>query len=146
MPSHPNSHVLVVEDDRDFAALVTGSLRRHGYSATAAHDGEAALDAVQARRPDLITLDLLLSRRTGAFFFRQLKTTDALRDIPVVVITGLTARDGEPRTPIVHARLQAGALPPPDAYLEKPVAPRTLIRTIERLLGDRQPSASTEVA
>ena len=57
-------HILVVDDDPDFAAYVTTVLEQAGHSVTTAFDGEDALARVRNAPPDLVTLDIHMPRKT----------------------------------------------------------------------------------
>ena len=126
-------HVLVVEDDADNAALLADVLEGRGYAVTIAYDGEDALDEIRRRRPDLVTLDIQMPRMTGTLFYRRMKTDRTLRDVPVIVVTGLT-RDDANMELLIRSLLEVDHLPAPEAYLEKPVDGRTLLETAARLL------------
>lgn len=128
-----NKHVLIVEDEPDHAVLLQSILAGAGYSVAVAHKCEDALAEVRRTRPDVITLDIHMPRKSGAFFYRQLKSQQKYRDIPVVVVTGLT-RDKEMEK-LIRAFLEPGDLPHPDAYLEKPVNGPSLLKAVETAIS-----------
>ncbi len=116
------SRVLVVEDNVDLAFGLRNNLEIEGYEVEVAHDGGAGLAAAQARRPDLVVLDLMLPGLDG---FRVLK---ALRDDeagPPVLI--LTAR-GEEADKVRGLKLGA------DDYVTKPFGLLELLARVEALL------------
>ena len=129
----PLVNALVVEDDLDYATLLASMLQQDGYSVRTALDGERALAVVCAQRPDIITLDLQMPLKSGLLFYRQLKSNREFREIPVVVVTGITRDDREMEI-FVHTFLKVGHLPAPAAYLEKPVKPHELRRTVRASL------------
>ena len=127
-------HILVVEDEPDCAALIESILREGGFSTAVAYHGIEALDRVQEQTPDLITLDIQMPKRSGMLFYRQMKQDDSFRQIPVLIITGLTRQDKDMQT-FIHVFLdEIDGLPPPQAYLEKPVDHERLLAVIEKLL------------
>ncbi len=126
-------HVLVVDDEPDFAALLQTILTGAGYTVATAHTCEDALVQARKRRPDVITLDIQMPRKSGVFFYRQFKAKEAYRRVPVVVVTGLT-RDEEMEK-IVHSLLEPEDLPPPEAYVEKPIDRPRFLKTIEAALS-----------
>ena len=111
---------LVVEDERDYAELLATVLEGDGYAVEYAVDGADALERVRSRRPDVITLDVQMPRKSGIQFYRELKSDPVFVEIPVVVVTGITKDDRDMET-FVRAFLEVEHLPMPDAYLEKPV-------------------------
>ncbi len=131
--SQARKHVLIVEDELDFASLLRSILVNAGYTVAMAHNFEDALLQVHKSMPDLITLDIHMPRKSGAIFYRKLKADEALRDIPVVVVTGL-AQDNE-MARILRLFLEADDAAPPEAYVEKPVDGPNLVRTVQEALS-----------
>ena len=79
--------VLTIEDDPDARDFVRFVLESEGYWTIAAANGAAGLDEMQRRRPDAVTLDLMMSVMDG-WTFRQRQLADpALADIPVICVT-----------------------------------------------------------
>ncbi len=116
---------LVVEDEPDFARFLARALEAEGLSASVAHDGRVAFEMVTATPPDVITLDLQMPEETGLRFFRKLRSVAELSEIPVVVITGVTAGDPDMKA-LVRSFLEVENLTPPATYLEKPVSVKEL--------------------
>ena len=128
-----SKHVLVVDDEPDFAALLRSILITAGYTVATAHECEGALVQARMRRPDIITLDIQMPRKSGVHFYHKLKKEEAFRDVPVVVVTGLT-HDREMEN-LIHSLLEPDKLPHPQAYVEKPVDGPRLLETIEEALS-----------
>jgi two-component system, OmpR family, alkaline phosphatase synthesis response regulator PhoP len=127
-----SKHVLVVDDEPDFAALLRSILVTAGYTVTMAHECEGALKQARMRRPDIITLDIQMPRKSGIHFYHTLKKDEAFRDVPVVVVTGLT-HDREMES-LIHSLLEPDKLPHPQAYVEKPIDAPRFLATIEEAL------------
>ncbi len=81
-------HILVVDDDPDVLLALTDTLSEAGYSVYGARDGIEALDAIEARRPDLIITDLLMPTMTGFELLGALHDDPALASIPTLIVTG----------------------------------------------------------
>jgi PAS domain S-box-containing protein len=81
---------LVAEDDEATRRMLCETLEEEGWDVAEAADGRAALDAVEALRPDLILLDLLMPEMDGFEFLEELRREEANRSIPIVVITAKT--------------------------------------------------------
>jgi DNA-binding response OmpR family regulator len=105
--------VLVVDDDPTVSEVVAAYLRRSGHRVRLAADGPGAVAAANARRPDLIVLDLMLPGFDGFEVYRRIRQ---LGPIPVIM---LTAR-GEESDRILGLELGA------DDYVTKPFSPREL--------------------
>jgi DNA-binding response OmpR family regulator len=114
--------VLVVDDEPMVRDVLARYLARDGFEVDTAADGEAALDAFEADRPDLILLDLMLPRLDGFEVFRRLRARGAAS--PVIM---LTAR-GEVTDRIVG--LEIGA----DDYVSKPFSPKEVVARVRAVL------------
>jgi putative two-component system response regulator len=121
---HEASEVLVVDDHRPNLELVEAILVEAGYRVRLAHDGQQALDAVQAASPDCIVLDVMMPRLDGFEVCRRLKADRATRAIPVVLLTALS--DVEDKV----TGLEMGA----DDFLTKPVDAQALLARVRSLI------------
>jgi len=130
-------HVLIVEDEPDFAALLWSILTKGGYTASTAHNWEEALKELENKTPDLITLDVNIPEKSGMFFYRDIKANQRFRDVPVIVVTGLT-RDDEDMEHVVRSLMELDHVPPPKAYVEKPVDGPSLLRTVQEALSSSE--------
>jgi putative two-component system response regulator len=104
------AHILVVDDLPANRRMLEALLREDGYRVSTAGDGEQALTAIAAERPDLVLLDILMPKIDGYEVCRRLKGDPATRLIPIVLVTGLTETDSRVRG------LQSGA----DDFMAKP--------------------------
>ena len=87
--------ILVVEDEADIRGHVCAYLRREGFPVAEAENGVRALERVEAERPCLILLDLMMPELDGFGVLRALRARPDWRDVPVVVLTAkdITADD-----------------------------------------------------
>ena len=115
--------ILVVDDDPELLEGLIETFTRLGYAVRAARDGEEALAAVAAARPDCLILDLNLPRRSGLQVLRVLREQSGTRDLPVVALTGWGEREG-------REALGLGA----QEFLTKPVSSSVLAATVDRLV------------
>jgi two-component system, OmpR family, phosphate regulon response regulator PhoB len=123
--------ILVVEDERDIAALVAYHLTKEGYRVRTAEAGLEALEAARSERPDLMILDLMLPGFSGYEVLSELRRRPDLAEVPVVV---LTARRDE----VDRVRgLELGA----DDYVTKPFSPRELVLRVSAVLRRAQSPA-----
>jgi adenylate cyclase len=116
--------ILVVDDDKSNVDILRTRLQAQGYEVVSATDGEAALEAAQAHRPDLILLDVNMPKLDGLEVCRRLKADATLPFMPIVLVTARA----EPRD--VVAGLDAGA----DEYLTKPVEATALMARVRSML------------
>ena len=113
--------VLVVDDEPQIREVVQRYLSREGFQVATANDGEAALTAYHASKPDLVVLDLMLPKLDGLEVFKRLRH---LSSIPVIMLTA----KGEETDRIVGLELGA------DDYLTKPFSPRELVARVKAVL------------
>jgi PAS domain S-box-containing protein len=112
--------VLLADDNADLRDYVARLLRSRGYDVDAVADGQAALAAVRARRPDLLLTDVMMPGLDGFGLLAAMRADPGLADIPVIM---LSARAGEEAQ---VEGLQAGA----DDYLAKPFSARELLARV----------------
>ena len=113
--------LLVVDDDRVLADVISFTLRKEGYQVLLAHDGEAAIRRWEIESPDLIVLDVNLPKVDGFSVLQQIR---AVTDTPVILLTVRREEDD-----IVYG-LELGA----DDYISKPFSPRQLVARIQAVL------------
>lgn len=122
------ARILVADDDVDIRELVEFKLSTLGHDIMAVSDGQAAIEACQARRPDLAVLDVMMPGVSGLDAIRAIRADPGLADLPVIL---LTARAQESD---VETGFDSGA----DDYITKPFSPRELASRVEALLSRSQ--------
>jgi CheY-like chemotaxis protein len=110
----PKKTVLIVDDEEDIRDYLSSLLQDHGYDAVCAVDGEDAMEKVKASKPDLITLDISMPEKSGVKFYREMKGSDDWKDIPIIMVTGVTGEFKQ----FISSRRQ---VPPPEGYMAKPI-------------------------
>ena len=115
--------IVVADDERDIADLLTLNLELEGYRAITVYDGEAALEAIRTHQPDFVLLDVMMPKLDGLDVLRELKADDDTREIPVIMLTAKAGDDD------VWAGWQAGA----HYYLTKPFDLEELLRYLRHL-------------
>ena len=121
--------VLVVDDEDDIRRYLSSALAEAGFDVVTAIDGEDALAKVKSKKPDLISLDLVMPRKSGVKFHRELIKNKDWARIPVIIVTG-HARDDLGRADLKELTMSGQGL-----YLEKPVKPDNYIAAVKKLLG-----------
>lgn len=125
--------ILVVDDEPDIVVFLQTLLEDAGFQVMTASDGEEALEKIQAHPPDLISLDLVMPRKSGIKLFYELRKHKEWCKIPILIVTG-QAREEAVRKDLEHMfseRMLSG----PRTYLEKPVKPEDYVNLIKRELG-----------
>ncbi len=82
-----NRCALVIDDEKDIAALAGRYLLKSGFEVSFAYSGRAGIRKALSMKPDIIVLDLMMPGMTGFEVLESLKSTPAGEEIPVVVFT-----------------------------------------------------------
>ena len=85
--------VLIVDDDPNISDYLVTLLEDNGYATFTASDVREGLNVAKKEKPDLITLDLEMPGEWGPRFYRQISQDKELKNIPVIVISGLSGND-----------------------------------------------------
>lgn len=117
--------VLVADDDEDILTLVALRFRRSGLEVIVARDGEEALELIETRAPDVAVLDIAMPKLTGLEVVRRLRSSEATKDLPVVLLTARAAEKD------IELGLEAGA----DEYITKPFSPQDLYACVQSVLS-----------
>jgi CheY-like chemotaxis protein len=126
--------VLVVDDDPDVRLFSVTVLEENGYTPLEAEDGESGLKMIKAEKPDLVILDILMPRQSGVRLYRELKTDKTLKDVKVIILSGI-AKKTFLRSQKALTEFGGAEIPEPEIYLEKPVEPEELAEVIKNALG-----------
>jgi len=92
-PSHPQRHVLVIEDNADAADALRDVLELEGHAVDVAHDGAEGIRVAREHRPEIVLCDIGLPGLSGYDVARELAGDEALRDTTLVALSGYAAPD-----------------------------------------------------
>lgn len=119
-------HIMVVDDSKTIRNLVAFVLKAEGFKVTTAEDGLEAIEKLYSLEPvDLIVSDVNMPRMDGFTFIKTLRTQDAYRDIPIIVLS----TEGQEQD--IQKGMSLGA----NLYMVKPAQPEKMVRNIKMLLG-----------
>ena len=124
--------IMLVDDDSFFHDLCQRILGPAGYQLHTFLSPEDALAAIDKVRPDLVITDLMMTDlHSGFVLAREIRGNAAFKHVPIMVITSIRSHlgmDFSPQGDDEKAAMLA------DAFLEKPLTPRILLETIQRLI------------
>ena len=118
--------ILIVEDEDNIGLALRYLMKGKGYDVRAARDGEDALAMVAEQRPDLMLLDVMMTKKNGYEVCQTIRANPDWQAIKIIMLSA-KGRDVE-----VEKGLALGA----DAYLTKPFSTRDLADKVQSLLGD----------
>jgi len=119
------NRVLIVDDERNIVTALEYLLQKNGYEVRVAETGEDALAQLDAFRPDLVLLDVMMPKVSGYEVCQRVRSRPEWRDIKVVMLSA-KGREVE-----VSKGMSLGA----DLYVTKPFSNTELVATIGRLLS-----------
>lgn len=144
--------VLVVDDDRNTVKYLSAVLNEHGYEPVPAYDGNEGLRKVEQAKPELIVLDVMMPKKSGLVLFKQLKRDERYKDIPILMLTGISGmieelescKDDTSEKPYDILRealkktiqgLREEGLVKPEMFVDKPIEPDVFIARVRELIG-----------
>lgn len=119
-------HILIVDDEPNIVLSLEFLMRRRGYEVSTASDGDEALSAIEARKPDLLLLDVMMPRKDGYQVCQILREREDTADLRIIMLTA-RGRDVER-----EKGLSLGA----DDYITKPFSTQDVVTKVRQLLGD----------
>ena len=123
--------LLIIDDDPDYVSGIKSILEKAKYDVDVAYNPKDGFNALQTKHYDLLLLDIMMGRGAeGVSIARKLRKDTKLREIPVLIITGIREQmaflfPGQP----VHPHFVQT-----DELIEKPVEPKLLLDKVETLL------------
>ena len=144
--------VLVVDDDKNTVKYLSAVLSDHGYEPVPACNGREGLDKVKQAKPDLIVLDVMMPKKTGFVLFEQLKKDDRYREIPILMLTGVSGVLDELDDHMEEIfeksydslrqalrkkirEMREEGLVRPEMFVDKPVDPDSFLAKMRQLIG-----------
>ena len=124
--------IVIVDDDPDYTAAVKAILEGEQYSVIVANDRNEGLEKVKNEKPALIILDVMMSTWSDGFeMSRDLKKDPELKDIPILMLTGVESKTG------IEFKSSAGDPDwlPVEGFLDKSEEPQLLIEEVRKLLS-----------
>ena len=145
--------VMIIDDDENAVKFLEVILDENGYDSLAAYDGREGMEKLKQNKVDLSILDVMMPKKTGFVLFKQLKKNEELRDIPVLMLTGVAASldDVDAEAEDTFARpydslreslrkaiqdMREDGDVRPEMFVDKPVDPVTFIAKIRELIGE----------
>jgi twitching motility two-component system response regulator PilH len=121
--------VLVIDDEPDQTTYLSTLLQDQGWEVRTANSADEGLALAREEAPDVVLLDVMMPERGGLSTLIALRKDERTKAVPVVLVTGIQAE-------ITHdfsAFLDRFKKHHPDAYLEKPVDPERLLKTLDEV-------------
>jgi len=128
------SRILVLDDEPHVVTYLETLLRDNGYETVSASNGKEGRKAIKGKKVDLVCLDISMPEESGVRFYRNLKDDPELSSIPVVIVTAVTGYGGDPE-PFKRFISTRKQVPPPEAFLAKPIDKQEFLETVAKVLS-----------
>lgn len=115
--------ILVVDDSSTSIFLMESFFEENGYNVLVAEDGEKALEKLSKHLPDVIFLDLMMPKKTGFDVLEEIKKTETIKNIPVIIISAKTEQED------IRKAKAMGAI----EYLYKPIDIEYALMMLQKL-------------
>jgi len=129
-------HVLIAEDDLEIASMLRKTLSAEGYRITLTYDGEEALRAALAHKPDLVVLDVMMPQMNGWEVCKALRARQEFADVGILMLTAIGPNLNEMTAPLYGA----------DDFLDKPFLIDDLLGKLRSLAEQFQKPVATVTA
>jgi len=117
--------ILIVDDEPNIVVSLEFLMRREGFEVEVASDGQAALEAVEQRTPDLVLLDIMLPTISGFDVCTRLRGDPRFRGLKIVMLTAKGREADQARGTALGA----------DLYVTKPFSTKDLVAQVRQLLA-----------
>ncbi len=124
--------ILFVDDDRDFLSAQTAFFSSRGFEVVTLDRVDGALERVSQEKPDVIVLDLMMEHYDSGFMLsRKIRQDPAMAKVPILMLSGVASATGHKFSAEIAALKDWIKL---DAFLDKPVTGRQLLKVVEEKL------------
>lgn len=127
--------VLIIDDEMDMRIFLKTLFETGGYMPVVTRNGKEGLQKAKELCPDLITLDVMMPGEGGVYMYRELRADPELRNIPVIMLSGVKKEAFFHYLNMLNIRPNEAAAQP-EAYVEKPPDPEEVLKTAKKLIGD----------
>ncbi|OGG08948.1 hypothetical protein A2154_03690 [Candidatus Gottesmanbacteria bacterium RBG_16_43_7] len=117
--------ILVADDDEAILKIYSFMLRRVGYQVVTFVDGVTTYEYIQKNPPDLVLIDVMMPKLSGFEIIDRMKTDNALKSIPIIVITNLSENS------ISQTAINKGAL---KCLIKDQMVPKQIVAEIQKIV------------
>jgi len=126
--------ILIVDDEMDVRIYVRTLFETGGYEPITTRNGIEGLQKAKELLPDLIILDVMMPEAGGVTMYRELKADQELKDIPVIMLTGVGKKSFSHYLKMLNIQ-RDDSIPQPNAYMEKPLDHERLLELAKKIIG-----------
>ncbi len=125
--------IMVIDDEPDIRTYLMAILEDNGYETCSIEESEPIGKAVIEMKPDLIILDIMMPGRSGLSIYKELRTNDAVKNIPVALFSAMSPGRDFTRDEI-NKLVKDNRISLPEGFIEKPIKVPALLAIVEKIL------------
>ena len=128
------ARILIVDDSETQQTAMTRILEDKGYEVSCADNGEEGIQKAREKKPAAIILDVMMPKEGGIQMYRELKTDEELKNIPVIMLSAIAKKTFFHSQQVLNT-YRGQKVPEPAAYIEKPPETEELLQILEQCIG-----------
>jgi len=128
--------ILIVDDEMDMRIFVSTLIETSGYKPIVATNGEEGIQKAREHKPEAIILDVLMPKSGGIQMYREVKTDEELKRIPVIIVSAIAKKTFYNSMRMLNS-YRGQAVPEPEAYIEKPPETEELIKIVQQFVDSQ---------
>jgi two-component system phosphate regulon response regulator PhoB len=129
-----NNKVLIVDDEMDMRIFISTLLETSGYKPIIAVNGEDGIQKARKHKPAVIILDVLMPKSGGIQMYREIKTDENLKAIPVIMLSAISKKTFFHSMKMLNIH-RGETVPEPEGYIEKPPESDELLKILAQCIG-----------
>jgi two-component system, OmpR family, phosphate regulon response regulator PhoB len=124
--------ITLIDDEPDICTYLCAALEDNGHDVITVDENDSVIQVIQKNQPDLIILDIMMPKRSGISIYRELRSTEMFRKIPILLMSGMSSEKSF--LPNGFRRLvNDDKIPLPEGFIEKPIRLPELINLVHKL-------------
>jgi CheY-like chemotaxis protein len=129
--------IMIIDDEPDIRIYLAAAAEDNGFEPVILDAEASVMDMIAGHKPDLVILDIMMPMRSGISIYKEIRTSPALKHIPIVLISGMTGASD-----LIQNGFQKligdACISMPEAFIEKPFDIDFLFTQIKKILGHKQ--------
>jgi len=127
---------MIIDDEPDIRVYLAAAAEDNGFLPLTLGAEETVIKLIADNKPDLVVLDIMMPMRSGVSIYKEIRTSPSLAHIPIILISGMAGLSDFMEKGF-RQLIADDQIPPPDAFIEKPIDISLLFKQIKMLLDNR---------
>lgn len=128
--------IMIIDDEPDIRVYLAAAAEDNGFLPLTLGAEETVIKIIADKKPDLVVLDIMMPMRSGISIYKEIRSSPSLQHIPIILISGMAGLSDFMEKGF-RKFINDDQIPPPDAFIEKPIDINLLFKQIKMLLDNR---------